>query len=93
VLINPRQENPLQFTGLDLEVEIWIIRLWSKVLDFNSAIIRHTLGSMCAGPRRCMYCEDSAASVVVRPILKPLVGMLYSLEVRRKSVYFLLEIR
>src|SRR5579872_181944 len=28
------------------------------------AIIRQTLGSMCAGPRRCMYCEDSAASEI-----------------------------
>lgn len=28
------------------------------------AVVRRTLGSMCAGPRRCMYCEDSAASEI-----------------------------
>lgn len=33
------------------------------------AEVRTTLGGMCAGPRRCMYCEDSAADEVehVRP--------------------------
>jgi len=28
------------------------------------SVIRHTLGLMCAGPYRCMYCEDSAADEI-----------------------------
>jgi uncharacterized protein (TIGR02646 family) len=36
----------------------------NKAEDKVFRVVRSTLGAMCAGARRCMYCEDSAADEV-----------------------------